>query len=89
MIEFSEKFYNALEKYDCLKKRPKVISKKNLNDLRLMNTLDGFSLEEIDELAAYYFNVGRCRQEAPFVIQSLSSFRKKGNSLKAAIKNHK
>ena len=89
LIEFAERFYNALEKYGCLKKRPKTISSKNLNDLRLMQTSDGFNLEDIEKLAAYYFHVGRCRQEAPFVIQSLSSFRKKGNSLMAAIKNHK
>ena len=89
LIEFAEKFYNGLEKYECLKKRPKTISSKNLKDLKLMQTSDGFSLEDIEKLAAYYFNVGRCRQEAPFVIQSLSSFRKKGNSLMAAIKNHK
>ena len=89
LIEFAERFYNALEKYGCLKKRPKTISSKNLNDLKLMQTSDGFNLEDIEKLAAYYFHVGRCRQEAPFVIQSLSSFRKKGNSLMAAIKNHK
>ena len=60
-----------------------------LNELRLLNELDEFTLEEINEIASYYFTVGRSRNEAPFVIQSLSSFRKKANSLKAAIRNHK
>ena len=89
LIEFSEKFYNALEKYGDIKKRPKTISKKNMNDLRLLHTSDGFSFDEITEIAGFYFNVGRDRSEAPFVIQSLTSLRKKANSLQAAIRNHK